>query len=114
MNWRAVGCVTVAAGVFVLVATLAVLRAGAPAECPDTLPYEPASYQPVGDPAAEPTLDGIDDPLEESGSVTFGLATWKVWVEPGRAPAASGEPLPQRIVLECGDGTFQAYQRGTG
>jgi hypothetical protein len=106
--------VTVAAGAFVLVATLAVLRAGAPAECPDTLPYEPASYQPVGDPAAEPTLDGIDDPLEESGSVTFGLATWKVWVEPGRAPAASGEPLPQRIVLECGDGTFQAYQRGTG
>ena len=114
MNWRAVGCVTVAAGVFVLVATLAVLRAGAPAECPDTLPYEPASYQPVGDPAAEPMLEGIDEPLEESGSVTFGLATWRVWVEPGRAPAASGEPLPQRIVLECGDGTFQAYQRGTG
>jgi hypothetical protein len=106
--------VTVAAGVFVLVATLAVLRAGAPAECPDTLPYEPASYRLVGDPAADPTLEGIDEPLEESGSVTFGLATWRVWVEPGRVPAASDEPLPQRIVLECGDGTFQAYQRGTG
>lgn len=114
MNRRAVGCVTVAAGVFVLVATLAVLRAGAPAECPDTLPYQPASYRPVGDPAAEPTLEGIDEPLAEAGSVNFGLATWKVWVEPGRAPTASGEPLPQRIVLECGDGTFQAYQRGTG
>jgi hypothetical protein len=114
VNWRAIGCGTVAAGVFVLVATLAVLRAGAPAECPETLPYEPASYRPAGDPTTEPTLDGIDDALEEAGSVTFGLATWRVWVEPGRAPAASGEPLPQRIVLACGDGTYRAYQRGTG
>ena len=114
MNRRAIGCLTVAAGVFVIVATLAVLRAGAPAECPDALPYQPASYRPAGEPMPEPTLDGIDEPLEEAGSVTFGLATWKVWVEPGRAPSASGEPLPQRIVLECGDGTYRAYQRGTG
>ena len=114
MNRRAIGCVTVAAGVFVIVATLAVLRAGAPAECPDALPYQPASYRPAGEPMPEPTLDGIDEPLEEAGSVGFGLATWRVWVEPGRAPSASGEPLPQRIVLECGDGMYQAYQRGTG
>jgi hypothetical protein len=37
-----------------------------------------------------------------------------VWIEAARAPLPTGEPLPQRIVLECGDGTFQAYQRGTG
>lgn len=114
MNWRAIGCVTVAAGVFVLVGALAVWRAGAPAECPTLLPYEPASFRPVGGPTEEPALEGIEEPLQEAGSVTFGLATWRVWVEPGRAPAASGEPLPQRIVLDCGDGTFQAYQRGTG
>ena len=114
MNWRAIGCVTVAAGVFVLVAALAVWRAGAPAECPTALPYEPATFQPVGEPTNDPALEGIEEPLEEAGSVTFGLATWRVWVEPGRAPAASGEPLPQRIVLECGNGTYQAYQRGTG
>jgi len=114
VNWRAIGCGGLAAAVFIIVAAFAVLRAGAPAECPATLPYEPASYRPVGEPADAPRLDGIDEPLERTeGAITFGLASWRVWVEPGRAPSASGEPLPQRIVLECGDGTYQAYQRGT-
>ena len=113
MNWRAIGCAGLAAAVFVIVAAFAVLRAGAPAECPASLPYEPATYRPAGDPTDAPRLQGVDGPLEEAGSIGFGLATWDVWVEPGRAPAASGEPLPQRIVLECGEGTYQAYQRGT-
>lgn len=114
MNWRVVGCGTLAAGAFVLLALLSIWRAGAPAECPSTLPYEPAAYRPAGTPTDTPHLDGITEPLERSGTVTFGLATWEVWVEPGRAPTASAEPLPQRIVLDCGDGTYQAYQRGTG
>lgn len=114
MNWRVIGCGGLAAAVFVIVAAFAVFRAGAPAECPASLPYEPASFRPVGEPTDEPRLEGIADSLEEEGVITFGLATWRVWVEPERAPVPSGEPLPQRIVLECGDGTFQAYQRGTG
>ena len=115
MNWRAIGCAGLAAAVFVIVAAFAVFRAGSPAECPGTLPYEPAPYQPAGGVTAEPQLDGIDEPLERTeGAITFGLASWRVWVEPERAPIPSGEPLPQRIVLECGDGTFQAYQRGAG
>lgn len=114
MNWRAVGCGTLAAGVFVLLAVLAIQRAGTPPECPDALPYEPATYRPAGDPTDGPRLEGIDEELERAGTISFGLARWTVWVEPGRAPSASGEPLPQRIVLECGDGQFQAYQRGTG
>jgi hypothetical protein len=114
MNLRILGCGSLAAGVFILVAVFAILRAGAPAECPGTLPYEPASYHPVGTPTAEPHLDGIDEQLAAAGNASFGLAIWPVWLEPARAPLPSGEPLPQRIVLECGDGTFQAYQRGTG
>jgi len=114
VNWRAIGCGGLAVAVFVIVAAFAILRAGAPAECPATLPYEPASYQPVGEPTDAPLLEGIDEPLVQAGSVGFGLATWDVWVEPGRMPAASGDPLPQRIVLACGDESFQAYQRGTG
>ncbi len=55
----------------------------------------------------------VAGPLEPAGSTSFGLARWEVYVEPGFAPASSAELLPQRIVLECGDGTFQAYQRGT-
>lgn len=113
MNRRAIGCGALAAGVFVLVGALAIWRAGAPPGCPATLPYEPASYRPAGELTDEPVLTGIDGPLEQSGFASFGLARWEVWVEPGRAPAASGDLLPQRIVLACGDGTYQAYQRGT-
>lgn len=114
MNWRAVGCGTLGAAAFVALAVVGIWRAGDPGECPATLPYEPASYRPAGEPTDEPTLEGIDGDLERSGTISFGLASWEVWVEPGRAPTASGERLPQRIVLACGDGTYQAYQRGTG
>lgn len=113
MNWRAIGCGTLAAGVFILLGVFAIWRAGAPPGCPPTLPYEPAAYRPAGDPTDQPALAGIEEPLERSGNVSFGFASWEVWVEPGRAPAASGDVLPQRIVLACGDGTYQAYQRGT-
>jgi len=112
VNWRVIGCGTLAAAVFVAIGVFGILQAGAPAECPDLLPYEPDAYEPVGPPTTEPTLDGIDEPLESSGSASFGLARWEVYVEPGFAPASSDEALPQRIVLECGDGSFQAYQRG--
>lgn len=112
MNVRALGCGTLAAAVFVAVGIFGILRAGAPAECPGRLPYRPASYEPVGDASAVPTLEGVEGPLEEAGSTSFGLARWEVYVEPGFAPAASGDLLPQRIVLGCGDGSYQAYQRG--
>ncbi|MCA1569127.1 MAG: hypothetical protein LC798_02155 [Chloroflexi bacterium] len=113
MNPRIIGCGTLAAAVFVAIGVFGILRAGAPAECPDLLPQEPAAYAPVGAPTDRPLLEGGDGQLEAAGSTSFGLARWEVYVEPGFAPAASGEPLPQRIVLDCGDGTYQAYQRGT-
>ena len=112
MNRRAIGCGTLAAAVFVGVGIYGILRASAPAECPELLPYRPANYEPVGAETSVPALEGVPGPLEPAGSTSFGLARWEVYVEPGFAPAASGEPLPQRIVLECGDGSFQAYQRG--
>ena len=114
MNWRAIGCGGLAAAVFVLFGIFSVNRAFAPAECPPTLPYEPAPYRPIGEPTGSPQLEGIPTELERAGTTSFGLASWEVWVEPGRAPQASGELLPQRLVLGCGDGTYQAYQRGTG
>lgn len=114
MNWRAVGCGSLAAVAFVGIGLFGIWRSFAPPECPDLLPYQPASYQPVDERTPEPRLAGVDEPLTAAGSASFGLASWNVWLEPGREPTASGEPLPQRIVLDCGDGTFQAYQRGTG
>jgi hypothetical protein len=114
VNWRAIGCGTLAAAVFVLVGVFAIWRAGAPAGCPDVLPYRPSAYEPSGSPTTEPRLEGVDADLEPAGSASFGLAAWPVWTEPADAPAASGAPLPARIVLECGDGTFQAYRRSDG
>lgn len=114
MNRRALGCGTLGAIAFVGIGLFGIWRATAPAECPDALPYQPAAYRPVGPPTTEPVLEGIDEALELAGSTSFGLAQWEVYVVPGFAPTASGEPLPQRIVLDCGDGTFQAYHRGTG
>lgn len=113
MNWRAFGCGTLGAAIFVGVGLIGIWRAGAPAECPDVLPYQPAAYEPVGTPAGSPTLSGIDGPLDRAGSTSFGLARWEVYVEPGVAPRASADLLPQRIVLDCGNGSFQAYHRGT-
>ena len=113
MSGRAIGCGGLAAIVFVVIGLIGVWRAGAPAECPGGLPYEPSAYEPVGSPSSSPVLEGMAEPLEPAGSTSFGLARWDVYVEPGFAPAASGESLPQRIVLECGDGSFQAYHRGT-
>ena len=112
MNRRVIGCGTLAAAVFIAVGIFGILRASAPAECPDLLPYQPANYEPVGAATSEPKLEGITEPLEPAGSTSFGLARWEVYVEPGFAPAASAPVLPQRIVLDCGDGSYQAYQRG--
>jgi hypothetical protein len=112
VNWRAIGCGTLAAGAFILIGLVGVWRAGAPAECPDLLPYEPSAYRPAGEPMDAPRLEGIDADLTLAGSTSFGLATWEVWVAPDRVPTRAEDPLPQRIVLACGDGTFQAYQRG--
>jgi hypothetical protein len=113
VNWRAIGCGTLAAAAFVLIGLIGIWRAGAPAECPSLLPYEPSAYRPAADPTGEPRLEGVDEPLELAGTTSFGLASWEVWVEPGRVPDAAGDPLPPRIVLACGDGSYRAYQRGT-
>jgi hypothetical protein len=110
---RALGCGTVGAVAFVLIGLIGLWRAGAPAECPALLPYEPSAYRPAGAPLDEPRLEGVDEPLELAGRTSFGLANWEVWVEPNRVPPTADDPLPQRIVLACGDGTFQAYQRGS-
>ena len=111
MNWRAIGCGTLAAAVFVLVGLVSIWRAQAPAGCPDRLPYEPAPYVSDGAATDSPTLSGVEEPLVAGGRASFGLAGWPVWVAREDRPTASGAGLPPRIVLECGDGTYQAFRR---
>lgn len=119
MNVRALGCGLLAAAAFVVIGAVGIWRAAAPAECPGALPYEPVagvvvSYRPIGTPMAEPHLDGVDGTLELAPQpLSFGFAAWPVYVPPGTAPTASAEPLPPRIVLDCQDGTYRAFQRHT-
>ena len=113
MTPRVLGCGLLAAAGFVLIAAFAIWRAGAPAECPGLLPYQPAAYEPVGTPMAEPVLEGVAELDRAPNPDSFGLASWTVYLPPGTAPTASGVPLPPRIVLDCRDGTFQAFQRET-
>lgn len=111
VNWRAMGCGLLAAAVFVAVGVFGISRALAPAECPDRLPYQPSAYRPFGEPMGSPALQDAGQ-LVRSGSTSFGLAAWNVWLPEAEVPQASGDPLPDRIVLECGDGTYRAYRRG--
>ncbi len=111
MNWRAIGCGTLAACVFVLVGLIAIWRAGPPTGCPADLDYTDGAFSAIGSPAASPSLEGVDDPLEPGFRTTVGFASWTVWVDPAEVPTASAAPLPDNFVLECGDGTFQAYGR---
>ena len=110
MNWRAIGCGGLAVAVFVAIGIFAISRAQAPAGCPDRLPFEPVAYEADGAAADEPRLPGVDAELVPGGRASFGLAAWPVWVAPVDEPEASNAPLPGRFVLECGDGTFQAYR----
>lgn len=112
MSWRAIGCGTLAAVVFVLVGVIAIWRAGPPAGCPAELEYTDALYRPTGSASSSPSLEGVDASLEPGFRTTVGFSSWTVWVDPADAPTASSDPLPDRMVLECGDGTFQAYRRG--
>jgi len=113
VSLRLLGCGGLAAAAFILIGVVSIWRAGAPPECPGLLPYDPATYEPIGAPMGEPRLDGVDGPLERAGDVSFGLASWMVYVQAGMAPASSDDLLPPRVVLDCRDGTFQAYQRET-
>jgi hypothetical protein len=114
VSWRAIGCGTLAAGAFVLVGLIAIWRAGPPTGCPSQLEYADGQYEPVGSSAPSPSLEGVQAELKAGFRTTVGFSTWTVWVDPADAPTASSALLPDLMVLECGDGTFQAYRRGAG
>ena len=114
MSWRAIGCGTLAAAVFVLVGLIAIWRADPPAGCPSQLEDPAGAYEPIGAALSSPSLEGVQADLQPGFRTTVGFSSWTVWVDPADAPTASSAPLPNLMVLECGDGTFQAYRRGAG
>ena len=109
MNWRAIGCGTLAIAVFVAVGLYGMSKAFDRADgCPARLQWDARAYLPDGSPAPEPSF--ADGSPVEFGSTFIGLTTRKVWGPPGSSPSSAPEDLPDRIFLDCDNGSVQAYQ----
>ena len=108
MNWRAIGCGTLAIVVFLAVGLYGMSRAFDRAEgCQGRLQWGDRAYLPDGSPAAEPSFQGGSP--AEIGSTFLGLTTRKVWGPPGSAPSTASADRPGRIFLDCDNGSVQAY-----
>jgi len=105
VNRRAVGCAVIGVVVFLAVGAFGLSRALAPTGCPERMQYIAQAYLPDGPPASSPEAG-----LVQIGSTFIGLTTRAVFAEASAAPSAAGEP-PDRFVLDCADGTFQAFAR---
>jgi hypothetical protein len=109
MNWRAIGCGTLAIVVFVAIGLLGMSMAFSRLEgCPDRLQWGDRGYLPAGSPAAEASF-AQGSPVE-IGSTFIGLTTRRVWGPPGSAPSQSATDRPYRIFLDCDNGRVQAYE----
>lgn len=108
MNWRAIGCGTLAIVVFLGIGLFGMSLAFSRLEgCPDRLQWGDLAYLPAGTPAAEPSFP--DGSPVEIGSTFMGLTTRQVWGPPGSAPSKAAADRPGRIFLDCADGTVQAF-----
>jgi hypothetical protein len=109
VNWRVVGCGTLAIVVFLAVGVLGMSMAFPRIEgCPERLQWGDRGYLPDGSPAPAPSFAA--GPAVEIGSTFFGLTTRRVWGPPGSAPSPSAADRPGRIFLDCDNGRVQAYQ----
>ena len=119
MNRRAIGCGLLAAAVFVAIGLYGMSLAFPTLEgCPDRLQWRDRGWLPVGSPAQEPIFGAGDTPVL-IGSTFIGLTTRRVWGPPGSVPLGSQPPgtvatgsdhgPPQRIILDCDNGTFQEF-----
>jgi hypothetical protein len=107
VNWRLVGCGLVAAAVFVGLGGWALVLAMGRVGCPQTLYWGDEVSTAVGQPTATPDL-GEGEPVRLG--VTFvGVLTREVYGPEGSSPTAEPGERPDRVALDCGDGTFQTY-----
>jgi hypothetical protein len=109
VNWRVIGCGTLAVVVFVAVGLLGMSMAFSRLDgCPQRLQWGDRGYLPAGSPAAEPSF--AEGSPAEIGSTFIGLTTRRVWGPPGSAPSQSAADRPTRIFLDCDNGRVQAYE----
>jgi hypothetical protein len=109
VNFRAIGCLVVGVAAFVGLGLYGLSLAFRDAEgCPPTLQWSERTYVADGAPLPSPDLG----PGEASyiGSTFMGPITRRVYGPPGSSPSTDAEDRPDRIALDCADGTFQAYR----
>lgn len=116
MNGRAIGCIVLGLGAFVVVAIAGIwvsIGQGSPIGCAGVLRWQDDRYAAIGTPAPSPVFR---DPAAAQGdpvligSTLVGIATREVYAPHGSAPLPSAGNRPSTISLACGDATFQTYE----
>ncbi len=108
MNYRAIGCGTLAIVVFLAIGLWGMSKAFDRLEgCPDRLQWGDRVYLPAGSPVPEPSFP--EGSPVEIGSTFIGLTTRKVWGPPGSGPSPSAADRPSRIYLDCDDGSVLLF-----
>jgi hypothetical protein len=108
VNYRAIGCGTLAIVVFLAIGLWGMSKAFDRLEgCPDRLQWGDRVYLPAGSPVPEPSFP--EGSPVEIGSTFIGLTTRKVWGPPGSGPSPSAADRPSRIYLDCDDGSVLLF-----
>ena len=109
MNWRAIGCGGLAIVAFLAIGLYGMSLAFSRLDgCPAQLQWGNRGYLPAGSPAAAPSY--AEGSPVELGSTFVGLTTRQVWGPPGSRPSRAAADRPDRIFLDCADGSVQAYR----
>ena len=108
MNWRAIGCGTLAIVVFLAVGLWGMSKAFDRLEgCPARLQWGDGVYLRSGSHRPEPSF--AEGSPVELGSTFIGLTTRGVWGPPGSAPSQSAADRPTQIYLDCDDGSVLLF-----
>jgi hypothetical protein len=109
VNWRAIGCGTIAAVAFVAIGLWGMSLAFSRFEgCPPSLQWGDRRYEPSGPTTDAPTFDRPGEPVP-LGSTFMGLTTRTVFGPPGSEPSPPATDRPTQVAVDCGDESFQTY-----
>jgi hypothetical protein len=110
VNWRAVGCLGVIFGGFLIIGLLGLAVAFRDqAGCPANLQWADRLYVAQGTAAPSPAF-GIDGAAANIGSTFIGLTTRTMYGPPGSSPSTAAADRPRVVSMDCNNGTFQTYQ----